>query len=164
MLCIVTNILVTWYEELTPLKRPWCWERLRAGGEGDNRWWDGLMASPTQWTWVWVNSRSWWWTGRPGMLRFMWSQIVIQDWVNWTDCYFSLVDLFLPIPHNGSAKKPCLPISAYFPTCHSLHWELKVTATLWFIGNLYICSWPSICEKYRHTHTHIWSCVCVCVR
>ena len=56
---------------VTHLKRPWCWERLRAGGEGDHRGWDGWMASPTQWPWVWVNSGSWWWTGRPGMLRFM---------------------------------------------------------------------------------------------
>ena len=47
----------------THLKRPWCWERLRAGGEGDNKGQDGWMASPTQWTWVWVDSRSWWWTG-----------------------------------------------------------------------------------------------------
>ena len=52
------------------LERLWCWERLGAGGEGDDRGWDGWMASPTQWTWVWVNSRSWWWTGRPGMLWF----------------------------------------------------------------------------------------------
>ena len=50
------------------LKRPWCWEGLKAGGEGDDRGWDGWMASPTRWTWVWVNSGSWWWTGRPGML------------------------------------------------------------------------------------------------
>ena len=57
--------LATWCEELTHLKRPWCWERLRAGGEGDDRRWDGWMASPTQWTWVWVDSGSWWWTGRP---------------------------------------------------------------------------------------------------
>ena len=49
-------------------KRPWCWERLKAGGEGDDRGWDGWMASSTQWTWVWVNSRSWWWTGRPSVL------------------------------------------------------------------------------------------------
>ena len=62
-------------------KRPWCWEGLGAGGEGDNRGWDGWMASPTQWTWVWVNSRSWWWTGRPGMLWFMGSQKVRHDWV-----------------------------------------------------------------------------------
>ena len=45
------------------LKRPWCWERSKAGGEGDDRGWDGCMASPTQWTWVWASSRSWWWTG-----------------------------------------------------------------------------------------------------
>ena len=70
------------------LKRPWCWERLKAGGEGDNRGWDGWMASPTQWTWVWVNSGSWWWTGRLGMLQFMELQRVRHDWVtelNWTE-------------------------------------------------------------------------------
>ena len=57
-----------WCEELTHLKSTWCWERLKVGGEGDDRGWDGWMASPTRWTWVWVNSESWWWTGRPGML------------------------------------------------------------------------------------------------
>ena len=62
------------------LKRPWCWERLRAGGEGDNRGWVGWMASRTQWTWVWVNSGSYWWTGRPGVLRFMGLQRVGHDW------------------------------------------------------------------------------------
>ena len=81
--------LPTWCEELTHWKRPWCWERLRAGGEGDDRGWDGWMVSPTWWTWVWVNSRSWWWTGRPGELRFMGSQsrTRLSDWteLNWTD-------------------------------------------------------------------------------
>ena len=62
-------------------KRPWCWERLKAGGEGDDRGWDGWMASPTRWTWVWVNSRSWWWTGRPGVLQSMGSQRVGYNWV-----------------------------------------------------------------------------------
>ena len=83
-----SNTLATWYGELTHLKRPWCWERLRVGGEGDDRGWDDWMASPTQWTWVWVGSRSWWWTGRPGMLQFMGSQRVVHNWVtelNWTD-------------------------------------------------------------------------------
>ena len=51
-----SNTMATWCEELTHLKRPWCWERLKAGGEGDNRGWDDWMVSPTQWTWVWVNS------------------------------------------------------------------------------------------------------------
>ena len=62
--------------------------KIRAGGEGDKRGWDGWMASPTQWTWVWVDSGSWWWTGRPGVLRFMRSQRVGHDWateLNWTD-------------------------------------------------------------------------------
>ena len=71
-----SNTLVTWCKELTHLKRPWCWERSKAGGEGENKGWDGWMASPTQWTWVWVDSRSWWWTGRPGVLWFMGSQRV----------------------------------------------------------------------------------------
>ena len=66
---------------MTHWKRPWCWERLKVGAEGDNRGWDGWMASPTRWTWVWVNSRSWWWTGRPGVLQSMGSQRVGHDWV-----------------------------------------------------------------------------------
>ena len=70
----------TWYEELTHLKRPWCREGLGAGGEGDDRGWDGWMASPTRWTWVWVNSRSWWWTGKPGVLQSMGSQRVRHNW------------------------------------------------------------------------------------
>ena len=73
-------------KELTHWKRPWCWEGLGAGGEGDDRGWDGWMASLTWCTWVWVNSGSWWWTGRPDVLQFMGSQTVRHDWVtelNW---------------------------------------------------------------------------------
>ena len=75
-----------WCEEPTRWKRPWCWERSMAGGEGYKRGWDGWMASPTPWTWVWVNSQSWWWTGMPGVLQFMGSQRVRHDLVtelNW---------------------------------------------------------------------------------
>ena len=80
-----SNTLATWHKELTHLKRPWCWERLKAGGEGDDRQWDGWMASPTQWTWVSVNSGSWWWTGRPGHAAVYgvaksWTQL--SDWTN----------------------------------------------------------------------------------
>ena len=81
-----SDTLATWYKELTHWKRPWCWERLKAGGERDDRGWDGWMASPTQWTWVWVNFRSWWWTRRPGVLQSMGSQRVGHNWVtelNW---------------------------------------------------------------------------------
>ena len=69
-------------------KRPWCWERLKTGGKGDSRGWNGWMASPTQWTWVWANSGSWWWTGKPSVLQSMGSQRVECDWVselNWTE-------------------------------------------------------------------------------
>ena len=88
MLKLKLQYFPTWCNKLTHLKRPWCWERLKVGGEGDNRGWDGWMASPTQWTWVWVISGSWWWTGRPGMLQFMGSQRVGQDWMtelNWSE-------------------------------------------------------------------------------
>ena len=75
-----SNTLATSCKEWTHWKRPWCWEGLGAGGEGDDRGWDGWMASPTQWTWVWVNSGSWWWTGRPAVLWFMGSQRIRHNW------------------------------------------------------------------------------------
>ena len=79
-----SNTLTTSCKDLTRWKRPWCWEGLWAGGEGDDRGWGGWMASLTGWTWVWVNSGSWWWTGRPGVLWFMGLQRIGHDWV--TDC------------------------------------------------------------------------------
>ena len=111
----------TWCGELTHLQRPWCWERLRAGVEGDNRGWDGWIASPTQWTWVWVDFGNWWWTGRPGLLWFMGLQIVGHDWVtelNW---------IFL----KRSLAFPIILFSSIF-----LHWSLRKTffsllAILW---------------------------------
>ena len=82
-----SNTLATWCEELTHLKTPWCWERLKVGGDRD-RGWDDWMASWTQWTWVWVNSGSWWWTGRAGILQSMGLQRIGHDWtteLNWTE-------------------------------------------------------------------------------
>ena len=79
MLKLNSNILATWGKELTHWKRPWCWERLKAGEEGADREWDGWMASLTQWTWVWLTSRSWWWTGKPRVLQSMGSQSVGHD-------------------------------------------------------------------------------------
>ena len=93
MLKLKLQYLSTSCEELTHWKRLWCWEGLGAGGEGEDRGWDGWMASLTRWTWVWVNSGSWWWTGRPGVLRFMGSQRVRHDWVtelNWTELMASI--------------------------------------------------------------------------
>ena len=80
-------ILATWRKEPTHWKRPWCWENLKVGGEGDNRGWDDWIASLTQWTWVWASSGSWWRTGKPGVLQSIGSQRVGHDWVtelNWT--------------------------------------------------------------------------------
>ena len=76
-----SRTLATWCEELTHWKRPWFLEQLKAGGEGDDRGWDGRMASPTQWTWVWASSSSWWLSGKPGVLQSMG-----HDWeteLNW---------------------------------------------------------------------------------
>ena len=127
--------LATCCEELTHLKRPWCWERLKAGGEADDRGCDGLMASPTRWTWVWASSGSWWWTGRPGMLQSMGSQRVRHDWateLNWTEdpklsrsgyswgtwrefmaIFKSLIHLFLP----PKTSQLCEPTNSLFCIC-----------------------------------------------
>ena len=86
---------LTWRTD--SLKKTWCWERLKVGGEGEDRGWSGWMASPIQRTWVWVNSGSWWWTGRPGMLQCMGLQRVGHDWVterlNWTELELSLKEV-----------------------------------------------------------------------
>ena len=79
-----SNTLATWCKELMHWKRPWCWERLKAGGEVDDRGWDGWMTSPTRWAQVWVNSGSW--TGKPSVLQSMGSQRVARGWsteLNW---------------------------------------------------------------------------------
>ena len=100
-----SNTSATWCEELTHWKRFWGWEGL--GAEGDNRGWDGWMASRTQWMWVWVNSGRWWWTGRPGVLRFMGSQRVGHDWateLNWTE-YVIGASLLVQLVKNPPAMQ-----------------------------------------------------------
>ena len=98
-----SNPLAMWFEELTHWKRPWCWEGLGAGGEGDDRGWDGWMASPTQWTWVWTNSGRWWWTGRPGVLQPMGSQI--RSWLSdWTELNWNVQNLMCQLPLRKSQK------------------------------------------------------------
>ena len=106
MLKLKLQYLATWCKELTHLKRPWCWERLKAGGERDNRGWDGWMASLTQWIRVWVNSGSWWWARRPGVLQSMGSERVGHDWeteLNWTDGHsiFSFLRNLYIVLHSG---------------------------------------------------------------
>ena len=126
------------------LERLWCWEGLGAGGEGDDRGWDGWMASLTRWTWVWVNSGSWWWTGRPGVLRFMGSQRVGHDWAteltelncmravlvpkgacphhaaySWLKTPNHSVSAFPQQPHPVTALAPALYSSEQAQTCPS---------------------------------------------
>ena len=93
-----SNTLATWCEELTHWKRPWCWERLKAGREGDDRGWHDWMASSAWWTWIWANSWSWWWTGRPEVLQSMGLQRVGHDWLA------KLIDFELKISNLLGAK------------------------------------------------------------
>ena len=73
-------------ERTTLWRRPWCWERLKAGGKGVDRGWDGCMVSPSGWTWVWVSSGSWWWTGKPGMLQSRGhKELDMTEWLDWTE-------------------------------------------------------------------------------
>ena len=106
-------------EELTHWKRLCCWEGLGAGGEGDDRGWDGWMASLTQWTWVWVNSGSWWWTGRPSELRFMGSQsrTRLSDWSDLSK-FVSRKGLLQNLCPDWSPPETSLQtISTNLPTC-----------------------------------------------
>ena len=82
-----SNTLATSCKEVTHWKRPWCWEGLQAGGEREDRGWDGWMASPTRWTWIWVNSGSWCWTGRPGVCCNSWGrkELDMTEKLNWTE-------------------------------------------------------------------------------
>ena len=118
-------------------KRLWCWEGLWAGEEGDDRGWDGWMASPTRWTWVWVDSGSWWWTGRPGVLRFMGSQRVGHDRateLNWTELNKLSSRLTLILP------------STIFPECKYL-WLLTMNNfnnTSWKDSNYTVQFQPSV--------------------
>ena len=84
-LMLKLQYLATWCEEPTHWKRPWCWEELKAEGEGDNREWDGWMASLTQWTWVWSSSVCWWWMGKHDVLQSRVSkESDTTEWLNWT--------------------------------------------------------------------------------
>ena len=116
------NTLASWCKELTHLKRPWCWERLKAGGEGDDRGWDGWMASWTQWTCVWVNSRSCWWTVRPGVLQSVGSLLcvwAIPTWLSdWTELKHLIVwNLYL---QKGQVKTISLLLPSPKPNLTSL--------------------------------------------
>ena len=100
-----SNTLATW-SELTHFKRPWCWKRLKVGEEGDDRGWDGWMASLTRWAWIWLNSGCWCWTGKPGVLQSVGSQRVGHDWVTELNWY-------------------CISESGFGAQCLVVYWTLQ---------------------------------------
>ena len=122
MLKLKLQYLATWCEEPTHWKRPWCWEKLKAGGEGDDRGWDGWMASPIWWTWIWVSSRSWWWTGKPGVLLHgvtkSWTRL--NDWTEPRKIYQSL--------HNGHPRVRKLACGSQITHLYGKAWLGQVPA------------------------------------
>ena len=129
-----SSTLATWWEELTPWKRPWCWQRLKEGGKGDNRGWDGWKASLMRWTWVWVGSGSWWWKGKPGVLQSMGSQRVRHDWAT----ELNGLGARLPI---GTLKTGVLGISRGFPTPHLWVYLEKPVSCAVLLGKGDRCMW-----------------------
>ena len=142
-----SNTLATWCEELTHLKRPWCWERLKAGGEGDDMGWDGWMASPTQLTWVWVNSGSWWWTGRPGVLQ---SESDTTERLNWTDLNRGQTKKVSACPSRTLKTKErsfSLPLDP--PNCPSIHLSIYQSTHLSIYPSIYLSTHPSIYASFH---------------
>ena len=139
------NTLATSCEELTHLKRPWCWERLKAGGERDNGEHDGWMASLTRWMQLWVNSGSWWWTGRPGVLQFMESQsrTRLSDWTE-------LMILYMFQCHSPKSSHP-RPLPQSSKDC-SIHLQLLdlSTAQLGLKLMSFSCVWTDLNGKQKN--------------
>ena len=119
-----SNTLVTWYEKLTRWENPWCWERLKSGEEG-NRGWDDWMALPTQWTWVWANSKRQWTTGKPGVLKSMGLQrfrhdlVTEQQHTQWLTDFIFLMQ-WVWIMQSRTSWSPAMHTG--FPLCQSLRY------------------------------------------
>ena len=139
--------------KLTYWKRLWCYERLKVGGKWDVRGWDGWMASWTRWTWVWGSSRSWWWTGKPGVLQSMESQRVRHDWateLNWC--------LYKSKGHHGGGQDGVVILEFCLP-CHSglpwwLRWLRKNLPTIletWVLS----LGWEDLLEESMATYSSI---------
>ena len=113
---------------MTHWKRPWCWERLKAGGEGDDRGWDGWIASPTWWTWVWTSSGSWWWTGKPGVLQSMGvTELGMTEWLNWTERKSKILsNTFIPLNQEEECTETTTERPAWALLCQSprLHYSV----------------------------------------
>ena len=148
------------------LKRPWCWERLKAGGEGYDRGLDGWMASLTQWTWVWVNSESWWWTGRPGVLPSKGRQRVRNDWATELNSVWNLVTKTKSVhtfasPGSGLTTKICVWLQKHTQN-HTVYFYILLVS-LQFSSvhllshvRLFVTSWTAACQASLSI-TNSWS-------
>ena len=180
MLKISSNILTTWCEEPTQWKRPWCWERLRAREEGDNRGLDGWMASPTQRTWVWENSWRWWRKGKLGVLQSMSSQRVIRDWTTEETFVIACLSrskclLILWLQSSSAVimepkKIKSVTVSTFFPSiCHEVMGPDAMILVFWMLSLSHLFHSPLLpssgsslvllhflsLEWYQ---LHIWGC------
>ena len=122
-----TTLMAETDEELKSLlmkvkwcERPCCWARLKAGGEGDDRGWDDWMASSTLWTWVWASSRSWWWTGKPGVLQSTELQRFRHDWVTELNWWMSM-----PLQKARPTYGPTSSLWDSYPMTFSPHWGVQ---------------------------------------
>ena len=177
-----SNTLATWCEELSHWKWLWCWERLRARGEGDDRGWDGWMALPPQWTWIWANSRRWWKTGKPGVLKSIGSQKVGHDWA--TEQQPAMLQRLMHIRHSIEAEEVNEPAPGLLVSKKSkqdsktsgfefqlLFYDLRnVTECPWGLSLNLASVYRAVNKLYRSDHTipgvwhRIWHIVRGCSR
>jgi len=151
-----SNTLVTWCEELIHWKRPWCWERLKAGGEGDDTAWDGWMASPSWWTWVWASSGNWSRTGRPGVLQSMGSQRIGHDWATELMYVSILLPTYLWHLSMSIVLSTYLPIVSIFPSTY-----LPITS---IYRSTYLPTYDIYPSLYLSIYLPMTSiCLCVCL-
>ena len=160
--------LATSWEELTHWKKLWCWEGLGAGGEGHGPGWDGWMASRTQWTWVWVNSGSWWWTGRPGVLWFMSrKESDTTERLNWTDDKYPLLSWFnfmitLAFQNYSQNHKWLLGPYRHYIWWYGFIWILQILEEQWASRRIEdlintLSTFPPC-----HTIEVIWKIILIC--
>ena len=161
MLKVKLNTLATWCEKPTHWRRSWCWESLRAGGEGGDRGWDGWIASLTQWTWVWANSRRWWRTEKPGVLQSMGSQRVrherLSEWTtttshgvskSWTRLSYSTTNLSRVV--SAETDRPC--------SCYKLiDIQIKSNEILQHTGTSLVVQWLRLSSQSRGPGFDPWS-------
>ena len=160
--------MATWWKELVHWKWPWCWERLKAGGEGDDRGWDDWMASLTQFTWVWINSGSWQWTGRPGVL-----QTQLSNWIELNKGYYPFVSSGvhenewkqyqrtkkvlcgaglekgnIPLCKKGTWRFPILPHGLFGKQCVCMLSHGQLFVTPWTIASQAFLSMKFLRQEY----------------